>query len=54
MTSKKVSNGNRLLWIVAFAFAVQIAALAWYISFAQKHKPTEVPLATKPAPSQGR
>ncbi len=49
MTLKRESKGNALLWIVAGAFLVQIAAWTWYFSFAQKHKPREVPLETAPA-----
>jgi hypothetical protein len=45
---KKASRGNQLLWIVAGAFLVQIAAWTWWFSFAQKNKPKEIPLETAP------
>jgi hypothetical protein len=36
----------RLIWIVVAVFAVQIAVWVAWITFAAKHKVTEVPLTT--------
>jgi len=47
-TGKNTTKGNRLLWIVACVFVVQILAWSVFLHFARKSQPAEVPLSHRP------
>lgn len=49
---KEESRGNRLLWIVAGVFVLQITVWSLWFAFAQKHKPTEIQLPPKASNSR--